>query len=296
MPGLLLILAAYSIWGLFPLYFRQMSPVSVYDILAFRTLFTLISVLPMALFCGRGKEIAKQFRTPRNLGMLFTNGLLVSLNWLVFIILVNSGHTLQSSLGYYVNPLLTVCLALIFYREQFGKLQWASIGIASVGVLVFAIGIGTLPWGALAVATTFGLYGLMKKICPTDSLTSLTMETLLLMPFVITYIVYNDSLHTVWAIDPRQYLWLFGCGILTALTLLLYGAGALRVKLSTLGLCQYITPTGQFLVAVLIFREPMLSAQWCCFSLIWVALILFTMDSLRRPESKSTFKYTTKNH
>lgn len=291
MYGLLLIIAAYSMWGLFPLYFRQMSPISAYDILAFRTLFTLISVLPIALLCGRGKEIVRQLRTPRNLGMLFVNALLVSVNWLIFIILVNSGHTLQSSLGYYINPLLTVCLALLFFRERFGKLQWASIAVAAVGVLVFAIGIGTLPWGALAVATTFGLYGLMKKICPTDSLTSLTIETMLLVPFVAAYIMCNDSFRTVWNIDPRQYFWLFGCGALTATTLLLYGAGALRVKLSTLGLCQYITPTGQFLTAVLVFREPMLPAQWCCFSLIWIALILFTVDSLRRPESKSTFKY-----
>lgn len=293
MYGLLLILAAYSMWGLFPLYFRQMSPVSACDILAFRTFFTLVSVLPIALLCGRGKEIAKQFRTPRHLGMLFVNALLVSVNWLIFIILVNSGHTLQSSLGYYINPLLTVCLALVFFHERFGKLQWASIGVAAVGVSIFAIGIGTLPWGALAVATTFGLYGLMKKICPTDSLTSLTVETTLLMPFVAAYVLYNDSLRTIWAVDPRQYFWLFGCGVLTATTLLLYGAGALRVKLSTLGLCQYITPTGQFLTAVLIFRESMLPAQWCCFSLIWVALILLTIDSLRSPESKSTFPSAT---
>ena len=170
MHGLLLILAAYSIWGLFPLYFRQMSPVSAYDILAFRTLFTLISILPMALLCGRGKEIARQFRTPRNLGMLFANGLLVSLNWLVFIILVNSGHTLQSSLGYYVNPLLTVCLALIFYREQFGKLQWASIGIATVGVLVFAIGIGTLPSAKSIYTSSIGEKLILGELCKSGSI------------------------------------------------------------------------------------------------------------------------------
>lgn len=285
MYGLLLIVSAYAIWGLFPLYFRQMGAISPYDILAFRTFFTLVSVLPIAIACGRGKEIVRQFQNRRNLGMLFVNAILISVNWLIFIILVNTGHTLQSSLGYYFNPLLTICLALVFFGERFGKLKWASIAIALTGVLIFAFGVGTLPWGALAVATTFGLYGLMKKICPTDSLTSLTIETLLLMPFVIGFVISNGSIREVWAIDPWQFLWLFGCGILTGVTLLLYGAGALRVKLSTLGLCQYITPTGQFLTAVLIFHETMLPAQWICFGLIWIALVLFTIDSLRNPKT-----------
>lgn len=289
MHGLLLILAAYSIWGLFPLYFKQMAAVPALDILVFRTLYAFLSLLPLVWMCGKKKELLRQFRTPRNLGMLFINAVLVSVNWLIFILLVNNGYTLQSSLGYYINPLLTVFLAMVFFRERFGKLQWASIGIASSGVLIFALGVGTLPWGALSVAATFGLYGLMKKICPTDSLTSLTIETLLLMPLVLGYILWNDSVRAVWAIDPWQHLWLFGCGELTALTLLLYGAGATRVKLSTLGLCQYITPTGQFLTAVLVFKESMLPAQWYCFALIWVALLLFTIDSLRREESKSTY-------
>lgn len=290
MYGPALIIAAYLMWGFFPLYFKQMDKVPALDILMFRTLFTLVSVLPMAFLCGKGRELLRQLKTPRNLGMLFVNALLVSTNWLIFILLVNNNHTLQASLGYYINPLLTVLFALIFFRERFGKLQWVSIGIATVGVLIFAVGVGTFPWGALAVATTFGLYGVMKKICPTDSLTSLTVETLLLMPFVFLYIVCNDSVRSVWQIDPWQFLWLFGCGVLTGFTLLLYGAGALRVKLSTLGICQYITPTGQFLTAVLVFREPMSTPQWYCFGLIWIALLLFTIDSLRDEKTKSTYK------
>ncbi len=290
MYGTLLIITAYSLWGFFPLYFRQMSSVSAMDILVFRTLFALLHVLPLTLACGKGNELFRQLATPRNLGMLMVNALLVSVNWLIFIVLVNTGNTLQASLGYYINPLLTVFLALLVFRERFGKFRWASIGVAALGVLIFALKVGTLPWGALSVAVTFGLYGLMKKICPTDSLTALTIETLLLTPFVFFYILYTGSVQTVWAVDPRQFLWLFGCGTLTALTLLLYGAGALRVKLSTLGLCQYITPTCHFLTAVLVFKEPMAPAQWVCFGLIWVALILFTIDSLRNEDSKSTFR------
>lgn len=290
MYGFFLLVAAYLIWGFFPLYFRQMEAIPALDILIFRTLFTFVCVLPLALACGRKKELIRQIRSPRNLGMLFVNGLLVSVNWLIFIYLVNTGHTLQASLGYYINPLLTVLFAMIFFRERFGKLQWTSIAVAALGVTVFAVGVGTLPWGGLAAATTFGLYGVMKKISPTDSLTSLTVETTLLMPIVVVYLFYNETVSAVWRLDPRLFLWLFGCGVLTALTLLLYGAGALRSKLSTVGLCQYITPTGQFLTAVLIFREPMSRAQWYCFGLIWIALILFTVDSLRREESKSTHR------
>lgn len=258
-----------------------MVAVNSFDILAFRTLFALISVFPVLLWTGRGDVFLKQFRSPKNIGMLFLNALLVSTNWLIFIILVNTGNTLQASLGYYINPLLTVLLAMIFFRERFGKLQWTSLVIASLGVAIFAVGVGTLPWGGLAAATTFALYGLMKKLAPTDALTSLTMETLLLLPIVLGYLAWNDSVRTVWNIDPNLFLWLFGCGVLTTITLLLYGAAALKVKLSTIGLCQYITPSGQFLTAVFIFKEPMLSAQWFCFGLIWIALVLFTIDSLR---------------
>ena len=285
MYGLLLVVAAYLMWGFFPLYFKQMEAVPPMDILVFRTLFTLVSVLPVALVCGKRKEILRQFRSPRNLAMLFVSAILISMNWLLFIILVNTGHTLQASLGYYFNPLLTVLFALIFFGERFGKLQWTSIAVAALGVAVFTVGVGAFPWGALSVAVTFGLYGVMKKLSPTDSLTSLTVETALLLPFVLIYLGYNDTARTVWRIDPHQFLWLFGCGVLTTLTLLLYGAAALRVKLSTLGLCQYITPTGQFLTAVLVFREPMLRAQWYCFGLIWIALVLFTIDSLRSEKS-----------
>ena len=285
MYGLFLVIAAYLMWGFFPLYFRQMAAVSPVDILVFRTLFTLVSVFPVAILCGKRREIIRQFRSPRNLGMLFVSALLVSVNWLLFIILVNTGHTLQASLGYYFNPLLTVLFAMIFFGERFGKLQWTSIAVAALGVAVFTVGVGSFPWGALSVAVTFGLYGVMKKISPTDSLTSLTVETMLLLPFVLLYLGWNDSVRILWSADPWQFPWLFGCGVLTTLTLLMYGAAALRVKLSTLGLCQYITPTGQFLTAVMIFREPMLRAQWYCFGLIWIALVLFTVDSLRTEKS-----------
>lgn len=290
MYGFILLVTAYLIWGFFPLYFKQMASVHPLDILVFRTFFTLVWVLPVALLAGKRKEIIRQLKSARNLSMLFVNALLVSVNWLLFIILVNTGNTLQASLGYYINPLLTVLLALIFFGERFGKLQWTSIVIATVAVTVFAFGIGKLPWGALSVATTFGLYGVMKKICQTDSLTSLTLETALLTPFVIVYFIYNDSFREIWTSDPKMFPWLIGCGGLTALTLLLYGAGALRVKLSTLGLCQYITPTGQFITAVLIFKEPMLKEQWYCFFLIWLALLLFAVDFLRTDKHKRTCK------
>ena len=281
MPGIVLIILAYLLWAFFPLYFKQMEAVNPFDILAFRTLFALLSVFPVLLWSGQLKTFLKQFRSPKNIGLLLCTGLLVSVNWLIFIILVNTGHTLDASLGYYVNPLLTVLLAMIFFRERFGKLQWTSLVIASIGVTVFAIGVGRLPWGGLAAATTFALYGMMKKLSPTDALTSLTMETLLLMPIVLGYLTWNRSVQTVWNIDPTQFLWLIGCGVLTTITLVLYGAAALKVKLSTIGLCQYITPCGQFLTAVFVFKEPMLPAQWSCFGLIWIALILFTIDSLR---------------
>lgn len=279
--GVVLVILAYLIWGFFPLYFKRMESVSPLDTLAFRTLFALLSVLPPLFLFGKGREFLKQLKRPKHLLMLFTSAILVSLNWLIFIVLVYNGHTLQSSLGYYINPLITVLLALIFFRERFGKLKWTSIGIASLGVLIFAIGAGTFPWGAFGVAITFGLYGLMKKISPTDALTSLSVETLLLSPIIIVFILWNRSISHVMEIGPEMFLWLFGCGALTSLTLIIYGAGAQRVKLSTLGICQYITPSMQFLCAVIIFREPMLRAQWYCFALIWIALILFSIDSLR---------------
>jgi chloramphenicol-sensitive protein RarD len=286
LTGLILLISAYLLWCFFPLYFKQMAAIPALDIMAFRTFFTFVSILPIAVLCGKWKTLVSNLCSPQRVGTLFISGLLVSANWFIFIVLVNTSHTIQASLGYYINPLLTVLFALLFFGERFGKLQWTSLGVAVIGVTIFAVGAGVLPWGALCVATTFALYGVMKKTCQVDSLTSLTVETMLLSPFVIAYILWTDAAATVWQIDPYQFFWLLGCGGITSFTLILYSAGARRCKLSTLGFCQYITPTGQFLTAVLIFKEPMPTAQWFCFGLIWISLALFTIDSLREDKNR----------
>lgn len=288
--GVFLVITAYVLWAFFPLYFKQMAAVNSFDLLAFRTVFSLVSVFPFLLLCGKWKEFTRQFRSWKTIGMIFLAAVLVSFNWLIFIILVNNGYAIEASLGYYINPLFTVLLGLVFFGERFGKLQWTSLAFAVAGVTILTIGTGSPPWGALCVAISFGLYGMMKKIARTDSLTSLSVEMVLIQPIAISYIYYTDAVSSVWSVDPRMFAWLFGCGVLTSLALLIYGAGARKVKMSTLGICQFITPTGQFLTAVLIFKEPMPPARWFCFALIWIALLLFSLDSMRDEQSKSTFR------
>lgn len=279
--GILLGTAAYASWGLFPLYFKAVASVAPVEVLAHRGLWSFVVLAGLVALLGRWAELRRELRSGKLLLMLAFSTLLIGANWLAFIYAVISGQVLQASLGYFINPLVSVLLGVVFLRERLRPYQMLSMALALVGVLVLAGLVGEVPWIALALAATFALYGLMRKIMPVDGLTSLTVETLAMAPIAAAYLAYlaasRPSADHDWAMLGLLML----SGPVTTVPLLFFGAAARRLRLSTLGILQYLTPTLQFLLAVVAFREPFSHAQIVSFACIWTAVGIYTADSFR---------------
>jgi chloramphenicol-sensitive protein RarD len=277
--GLIYGLSAYTLWGVFPLYFRALSHVSPWVILSHRVVW---SVLFLAILVTGRKEwgaVTPVLRSPRGLGLLAAGAVLIALNWLVFIYAVVTNQLLQASLGYFINPLLSVALGVLFLRERLRKWQWVAVGIAAVAVANMAFRGLVFPWIALSLAASFALYGLVRKKVNINSLHGLLVETAILLPASVVF----------WWVMPAQefdsgtWLLLSLAGVITATPLLCFGAAVRRLKLSTVGFLQYIGPTIQFLLAVTVFREHLDPAKLLSFGLCWAAIGVYVVDSLRRP-------------
>ena len=276
--------AAFFIWGLFPLYFVLLRDVPPLVTLAFRAVFTTVLLLPIVLLRGKGKAIFHPLRKPWYVVGLFVTMATTAASWGLFIWLVAVNHTIYASLGNYASPLVGIALGAVVFRERPRALSIVAIILATAAVCVFAIGLGRLPWESVIVAFVFAIYSVLRKIMEVDSTTALSVETLFSLPIGVAYILYAAySVPTLpfWATDPYRLSLLIGAGALTAIPLLLFGSAARRAKLSTLGLLQYLTPTGQFICGVCLFDEPASLSQWISFALIWLALTFFTVDLFR---------------
>ncbi len=278
--GLLMAVVCYGLWGAFPLYVYQLRAIEPVSILAFRAVSTLLTLIPIVLLLGRGHAVLRALSNRASLLSLLASATLISVNWGFFFYVICQGQTLQASLAYYVNPLVNVFLAGTFLGERFRKLQWISIVIATIAVAIFTYEVGRFPVWSLILATTFAGYGFVRRSNPTDSLSALTVETLFMFPVALAYLYWQGTLFQVGSYSLNEQFWLAVSGLLTAVPLILFGGAAKRLKFSTLGLVQYLSPTGQFLCAVFAFHETMLPAQWACFGLIWVALIVLSYDSI----------------
>ena len=279
--GIIYAIAAYGSWGLFPLYFKAVAGVAPVEVLAHRALWSFAVLAVLVAILGRWTELGRELRSGKLLLMLGLSTLLISANWLVFIYAVVSGQVLQASLGYFINPLVNVLLGVVFLRERLRPCQTMSIVLALAGVIVLAGFAGQVPWIALTLALTFGLYGLMRKIMPVDGLVSLTVETLAMAPVALAYLAYLGTTRqgTGSSIGILGLLTL--SGPLTAIPLLFFAAAADRLRLSTMGILQYLSPTLQFLLAVVAFREPFSTPQIVSFGCIWTAIAIYTADSYR---------------
>ena len=278
--GIIYAVAAYGSWGLIPLYFKAVVSVAPVEVLAHRALWSFAVLAVLVAVMGRWAELGRELRSGKLLAMLGLSTLLIAANWLVFIYAVISGHVLQASLGYFVNPLVNVLLGVVFLRERLRPYQTLSIMLALGGVLVLAGFVGKVPWIALTLALTFGLYGLMRKIMPVDGLVSLTVETLAMTPVALAYVVYFGA--TRGAGSSLETLGLLALsGPVTTIPLLFFGAAARKLRLSTMGILQYLSPTLQFLLAVVAFREPFSTSQIVSFACIWTAVAIYTADSYR---------------
>jgi chloramphenicol-sensitive protein RarD len=275
--------AAYGMWGLFPLYWPLLEPAGAGEILAHRMVWSLVVVGVLLLALRRWAWLAGLVRQPRRLALVATAATVVSVNWGVYIWAVNAGHVVESSLGYFINPLVTIGLAVLVLHERLRPVQWVAVGIGCAAVAVLAVGYGRLPWIALVLAFSFGSYGLVKKKVAMGGLESLAAETavqfLPALAFLTVLGARGDSTFTHHG--PGHAVLLALSGVATAVPLVCFGMSANRLPLSTLGLIQYLAPVFQFLIGVLHFHETMSAEQWAGFLLVWSALVLLTWDALR---------------
>jgi chloramphenicol-sensitive protein RarD len=277
-------LAAYVIWGFLPLYFLLLVPTGPWEVVAWRILLSLV-VCAVLLTVTRGwAALGRIVRQPRLLAWTALAGVLIYVNWQVFILATLSGHVIETSLGYFINPIVTVLLGVFVLRERLRATQWVAVGLAGAAVAVIVVGYGEFPWIALSLAFSFGLYGLVKKrIGPSvDAVSGLTLETVWLTPVAAVQLglVAVAGGITLGAAGAGHATLLALAGVITATPLLFFAAGARRVPLTVIGLLQFITPIMQFITGAWLLGEPMNAERWIGFGIVWLALVLLTADSL----------------
>lgn len=264
-------------WGVFPLYFRALTHVSPWVILGHRILWSVVFLSIIVSFRREWPLVWPVVRQPRNLLLLAAGGILIAINWLVFVYAVVTGHVLECSLGYFINPLFSVALGMVFLRERLRPWQWLAVVIAAIAVANLAFRGERIPWIALSLAVSFGLYGLVRKKVNINSLHGLLVETTVLLPLALAGLVLLPLEQPT----PVTLGLLSFLGVITATPLLFFGAALRRLPLSTMGFLQYVGPTLQFLVAILAFREPLDHVKLVSFALCWAGIAVYVADSLR---------------
>lgn len=281
--GILYATSAYLLWGLLPIYWKALHIVPAAEILGHRMVWSLFVVVVLLAWKRHWGWVKTAVSTPRILLSFIGSGLLLGANWLTYIWAVNAGFVVETSLGYFVNPLVNVVMGVLFFRERLRVGQWTAVFIAFVGVLFLTLGYGQLPWIALTLALTFSFYGVLRKKAPLNSLEGLSLETAVLFPFAFGYLLYLQVsgqamfAHAGWVTTLLLVL----AGAVTAVPLLLFAAGARRIHFSTVGLLQYIAPTMQFSLGVFLYHEPFTTQRLIGFSVIWLALLLYSVDGVR---------------
>ncbi|MFF5108394.1 EamA family transporter RarD [Streptosporangium sp. NPDC000509] len=281
--GVLYGIAAYSMWGLFPLYWPLLKPSTALEILAHRIAWSLVAVVAILAVRRHWSWFRALLRTPRKLGLLVLAAAIITVNWGLYIYAVNSGNVVEGALGYFINPLVSVLFGVFLLKERLRRWQWVAVGLGTVAVVILAFDYGRPPWIALVLAASFGTYGLVKKTAGVGAAESMTVETLVLLLPALGYLVYleQQGTSTFGNAGAGHALLLAGAGVVTAVPLLCFTASAIRIPLTTIGLLQYIAPLLQFLCGVFVMREVMPPSRWLGFCVIWLALSIFTWDSLR---------------
>ncbi|RFA13446.1 EamA family transporter [Subtercola boreus] len=283
--GLLYALGAYLLWGLLPIYFVLLAPTGPFEIVAWRVLFSLVFCLLVIVALRRWRQFFAVFRQPRLVLVMGLAGVLIYINWQTFVIAATGGQIVESSLGYFINPIVTILLGVFFLRERLRPLQWVSLGISAIAVLVISIGYGAVPWISLIIAFSFGLYGLVKKqVGPRiDAVNGLTLESMWLAPLMIIQlaVVGTTTGITFGQGSGWHTVGLVAAGAVTAIPLLLFASAAKRLSLVHMGFVQYLTPIMQLLTGVFILGEPMPPERLVGFGIVWLALLVLTIDLIR---------------
>lgn len=287
--GLLYAFAAYAWWGFFPLYWKLLKSVPALQLIGHRIIWSFISLITVILILKQWKSFRDSIFVFKTFRIYLLAAVLIGLNWFLYVWAVNAGYIVETSLGYFINPLISVLLGVLFFREKLKLWQWIPILLAASGVLYMTISIGQLPWIALILAFSFGFYGMIKKIAPLSSLQGLTLETVILLIPALVYLIYSENtgegafLHQGLFTDFLIVL----AGIITTIPLLLFASAAKRIPLSYIGILQYIAPTIQFLLGVLVFKESFSVNQFIGYSAVWIALIIFGLNSFASYRAKS---------
>lgn len=280
--GLGFALGAYGLWGLLPIYWKLLVEVPAFEILLHRMVWSLVFLAVLLMFSGRWRGLRQAWSEPRTRWIYLAAALLITVNWWLYIWAVNSGHIVETSLGYFINPLVNVFLGVVLFREQLRRGQWVAIGLAASGVAYLTFSYGQLPWISLTLAFSFAIYAVLKKVAPLAAIEGMTTETaLMLLPALAVLVYWQVTGSASFAnLSLGTDALLIGSGAATALPLILFAAAARRLPLAVIGIMQYLAPTMQFLLGVLVYGEPFDQRRLIGFLFIWVALVVFTVDGL----------------
>lgn len=289
--GIFFALSAYILWGILPLYWHLIHGIGPFEILAFRIVLSMIFMLIVAIISKQthfGADVNQLFKHPIQLIAIIVAGYVITINWGTFIWAVNNGHVLQTSLGYYINPLVSILLALTFLKERFNKFEWLAIILAFVGVVYMTIQVGEFPLISLLLAFSFGFYGLIKKVVPMNAISSITIECIVTAPAGLIYLwVIWQQGHMTSGLNMPTF-WLLFSGAITAIPLILFSAGAQRIPLSLTGFIQYVGPTLIFILGIFVFKEPFDIHQFITFVFIWVGIIVYSISQyIKMKKSKN---------
>lgn len=285
--GIFFGLAAYVLWGILPVYWKALELVSPFEILSSRFMWSCVFVFLLIIFQKKWplftKEVKQVFSNVKTGAAMVAAGITISFNWGTFIWAVNNGHIVETSMGYYINPLVSILFAVVFLRERLDKMQLAAITCAFIGVASMVYSFGKIPWVSLTLAFTFALYGLLKKILPVSALTSIMLETLLITPLALVYeySLWQQGFSFYASGNLQVIMMLTGAGVVTAIPLLLFTAGARLLPLKIIGFLQYISPTLTLLIGVFVYNEAFTASHLLAFGWIWAALLLFIVSQLR---------------
>jgi chloramphenicol-sensitive protein RarD len=291
--GLLFGVSAYTLWGLFPIYWPLLKPANPLEIVSHRAVWTLVFCFIILALTKTLKSTLSILKRPKIVAGLFLGSILISINWIIYIYAANNEHVVEASLGYYINPIVVIATGVIVLKEKMRPLQWLAVGIATLGVAVLTIDYGRLPWIALGLALSWGSYGLVKKQLGLGALEGLSIETLLSSGFYLAYLIWlGNSGEGHFTYSLTLTLLLIGGGAVTAIPLLLFNGSTNRLPLTLIGLLQYITPTIQFCIGVWYFHEDMPTARWIGFLVIWVALISLAIDLVKSSKSSRSVDHS----
>jgi chloramphenicol-sensitive protein RarD len=281
--GALYAILAYSSWGLLPIYWKFFGQIPAFEVLSHRIFWSMMFLMGLLVWQRRGVEFSQLRQSPQKILFLLTTALLLTFNWGLYIYGVNSDRVIETSLGYFINPLMNVLLGFIFLKERLHWGQQLAVGLAALGVFNFVWQLGSVPWIALGLALSFALYGLTRKVVPVSPLVGLAAETLLMVPLALAYISYGVITETgSFGVSLELTLLFIGAGVVTSLPLLWFNNAAKRLRLSTLGFFQYIAPSVQLVLGVFIYREPFTRTHAITFGLIWLALCTYSTTSMRQ--------------